>query len=44
AAPIACGPAIDVAGNNGFAWAIAALFGLYALLSGIRLMFIRKRA
>ncbi|MHC2728613.1 MFS family permease [Rhizobium leguminosarum] len=44
AGPQAIGAAIDVAGNNGFAWAIAAFFGLYALLSGIRLMFIRKRA
>ncbi|MBB3917867.1 MFS transporter [Rhizobium fabae] len=44
AGPQVIGAAIDVAGNNGFAWAIAAFFGLYALLSGIRLMFIRKRA
>ncbi|AIC26827.1 MULTISPECIES: MFS transporter [Rhizobium] len=43
AGPQAIGAAIDVAGNNGFAWAIAAFFGFYALLSGIRLMFIRKR-
>ncbi|ULR46438.1 MFS transporter [Rhizobium sp. K102] len=44
AGPQAIGAAIDVAGNNGFAWAIAAFFGFYAMLSGIRLMFIRKRA
>ncbi|MBB2675266.1 MFS transporter [Rhizobium sp. 9T] len=43
AGPQAIGAAIDVAGNNGFAWAIAAFFGFYAMLSGIRLMFIRKR-
>ncbi|MBX4928540.1 MFS transporter [Rhizobium binae] len=43
AGPQAIGAAIDVAGNNGFAWAIAAFFGFYALLSSIRLMFIRKR-
>ncbi|TCU17349.1 MFS transporter [Rhizobium sullae] len=44
AGPQAIGAAIDVAGNNGFAWAIACFFGLYALLAGIRLLFLRKRA
>jgi MFS family permease len=44
AGPQVIGAAIDVAGNNGFAWAIAAFFGLYALLSAVRLLFIRKRA
>jgi MFS family permease len=43
AGPQVIGAAIDVAGNNGFAWAIAGFFGIYALLSGIRLLFIRKR-
>lgn len=44
AGPQAIGVAIDVAGNNGFAYAIACFFGLYALLAGIRLLFLRKRA
>jgi len=44
AGPQVIGAAIDVAGNNGFAWAIAGFFGLYALLSSIRLLFLRKRA
>ncbi|MDP9811757.1 MFS family permease [Rhizobium tibeticum] len=44
AGPQVIGAAIDVAGNDGFAWAIAGFFGLYALLSAIRLLFLRKRA
>ncbi|WP_454849052.1 MFS transporter [Rhizobium binxianense] len=44
AGPQVIGAAIDVAGNNGFAWAIACFFGLYALLAGIRLLFLGKRA
>jgi MFS family permease len=44
AGPQVIGAAIDVAGNNGFPWAIAGFFGLYAVLSAIRLLFIRKRA
>jgi len=44
AGPQVIGAAIDVAGNNGFAYAIAGFFGLYALLAGIRLLFIGKRA
>ncbi|MDM9629434.1 MFS transporter [Rhizobium sp. S152] len=44
AGPQVIGAAIDVAGNNGFAWAIAAFFGVYALLSAARLLFIGKRA
>ncbi len=42
--PQVIGAAIDVAGNNGFAYAIAGFFGLYALLAGIRLLFLGKRA
>jgi MFS family permease len=44
AGPQVIGAAIDVAGNDGFAWAIAGFFGLYALLSAVRLLFLRKRA
>jgi MFS family permease len=44
AGPQVIGVAIDVAGNNGFAWSIACFFGLYAILAGIRLLFLRKRA
>jgi len=33
AGPQVIGAAIDVAGNNGFAWAIAGFFGVYAVLS-----------
>lgn len=44
AGPQAIGSAIDVAGTNGFAWAIACFFGLYVVLSGIRLLFLGKRA
>jgi MFS family permease len=44
AGPQVIGAAIDVAGNNGFAYAIAGFFGLYALLAGIRLLFLGKRA
>src|SRR6478752_257927 len=43
AGPQVIGAAIDVAGNNGFAWAIAGFFGVYAVLSAGRLLFIRKR-
>ncbi len=43
AGPQVIGAAIDVAGNNGFAWAIAGFFGIYALLSTARLLFIGKR-
>jgi MFS family permease len=44
AGPQAIGTAIDVAGTNGFAWAIACFFGLYVVLSGIRLLFLGNRA
>ncbi|MBB3310743.1 MFS family permease [Rhizobium sp. BK196] len=44
AGPQVIGAAIDLAGNNGFAYAIAGFFGLYALLAGIRLLFLGKRA
>lgn len=44
AGPQVIGAAIDVTGNNGFAWAIACFFGVYVVLSGIRLLFRRNRA
>ncbi|OLP58458.1 hypothetical protein BJF93_16415 [Xaviernesmea oryzae] len=37
AGPQAIGAAMDVTGNHGFAWAIAGLFGLYVLLSLVRI-------
>ncbi len=43
AGPQAIGTAIDAAGTNGFAWAIAGFFGLYVLLSGARLLFLGNR-
>ena len=43
AGPQAIGAAIDVTGNNGFAWALAAFFGLYVLLSIGRVLFRPKR-
>lgn len=43
AGPQAIGAAIDITGNDGFAWALAAFFGLYVLLSLGRLVFRRKR-
>lgn len=39
AGPQAVGAAMDIAGNDGFAWSIAAFFGLYVLLSLIRVCF-----
>ncbi|MCM2473804.1 MFS transporter [Rhizobium sp. CG5] len=42
AGPQAIGAAIDISGNDGFAWAIAGFFALYVLLSIGRLLFRRK--
>ncbi|WP_027486206.1 MFS transporter [Allorhizobium undicola] len=39
AGPQAVGGAMDIAGNNGFAWAIAGFFALYVLVSLTRLLF-----
>ncbi|NKN36770.1 MFS transporter [Agrobacterium sp. a22-2] len=39
AGPQAIGAAIDISGNDGFAWAIAGFFALYVLLSIGRLLF-----
>ncbi|CAD7032662.1 MFS transporter [Pseudorhizobium endolithicum] len=43
AGPQAIGAAIDITGNHGFAWALAAFFGLYVALSLGRLLFRSKR-
>ncbi len=43
AGPQAIGAAIDISGNNGFAWAIAGFFGLYTALSLGRTLFGPKR-
>ncbi|MBN9028378.1 MAG: hypothetical protein BGO05_22625 [Rhizobiales bacterium 63-7] len=43
AGPQAIGAAIDISGNNGFAWAIAGFFGLYTVLSLGRTLFGPKR-
>lgn len=44
AGPQAIGAAIDVAGTNGFAWAIVFFFGLYVALSLARMAIRPKRA
>ncbi len=44
AGPQGIGAAIDIAGNHGFAWAIAGFFGLYVLVSVARLLFKPKQA
>ncbi|MFB2552282.1 MFS transporter [Ensifer soli] len=44
AGPQAIGAAMDLTGNNGFAWAIAGFFGLYVLLSVVRIIVKPKRA
>lgn len=44
AGPQGIGAAIDIAGNHGFAWAIAGFFGLYVLVSAARLLFRPKQA
>nr|CAD6418223.1 MFS transporter [Rhizobium sp. Q54] len=43
AGPQAIGAAIDITGNHGFAWALAAFFGVYVVLSLGRLLFRSKR-
>jgi MFS family permease len=43
AGPQAIGVAMDVTGNNGFAWVIAAFFGLYVVLSIARIVLKPKR-
>ncbi|OJG00246.1 MFS transporter [Pararhizobium antarcticum] len=43
AGPQAIGAAMDVTGNDGFAWSIAGFFGLYVALSVFRLVFNPKR-
>ena len=43
AGPQAIGASIDVSGNNGFAWALAAFFGLYVVLSIGRYLFKPKQ-
>ena len=43
AGPQAVGAAIDVAGNDGFAWALASFFALYTVLSLARMLFGPKR-
>ncbi|CCF19020.1 Major facilitator superfamily MFS_1 [Pseudorhizobium banfieldiae] len=43
AGPQAIGAAIDITGNNGFAWALASFFGLYVVLSMGRFLFRPKR-
>lgn len=43
AGPQAIGAAIDVSGNDGFAWALAGFFGLYVLLSIGRYLFKPKQ-
>jgi MFS family permease len=42
--PQAIGAAMDVSGNDGFAWAIVGFFGFYLVLSLARIVFRPKRA
>ncbi|MCQ4632398.1 MFS transporter [Shinella lacus] len=42
--PQAIGAAMDVSGNDGFAWAIVSFFGFYLVLSLARIVFRPKRA
>jgi predicted MFS family arabinose efflux permease len=42
AGPQAIGAAIDISGNDGFAWALASFFGLYVLISIGRMAFGRE--
>ncbi|MCO6186021.1 MFS transporter [Rhizobium sp. L1K21] len=42
--PQAIGSAMDAFGKDGFAWSIAVFFGIYVLLSGLRLIFRPKRS
>lgn len=43
AGPQAIGTSIDALGKDGFAWAIAGFFGLYVLLSVVRVLFMGNR-
>lgn len=44
AGPQGIGAAIDIAGNDGFAWALAGFFGFYVLVSLCRMFFRSKRS
>ncbi len=44
AGPQGIGAAIDIAGNDGFAWALAGFFGFYVLVSICRMLFRSKRS
>ncbi|MBP2560973.1 MFS family permease [Neorhizobium galegae] len=44
AGPQGIGAAIDIAGNDGFAWALAGFFGFYVLVSLCRMLFRSKRS
>jgi len=44
AGPQVIGAAMDVTGNDGFAWAIAGFFGLYVVLSLVRIVLKPKRS
>lgn len=43
AGPQAVGAAIDLSGNNGFAWALAGFFALYVVIFILRTVFSRQR-
>ncbi|WP_313291438.1 MFS transporter, partial [Rhizobium rhizoryzae] len=43
AGPQAVGVSIDLAGNNGFAWALAGFFALYVVIFIVRTVFSRQR-
>ncbi|WP_137133031.1 MFS transporter [Rhizobium sp. FY34] len=43
AGPQAIGAAIDISGNNGFAWALASFFAIYVVISLGRTLFTRER-
>ncbi len=43
AGPQGIGAAIDISGNDGFAWALAAFFGVYVVVSLLRFVFNPKR-
>ncbi|CDZ50848.1 MFS transporter [Neorhizobium galegae] len=44
AGPQGIGAAIDIAGNDGFAWALAGFFGFYVLVSICRMLFRSKQS
>jgi MFS family permease len=44
AGPQGIGAAIDIAGNDGFAWALASFFAFYVLVSVVRVLFQPKRS